>query len=68
MYLIKSAQIVNEGAISTLDVFVKDQRIQKIGANLNVDEKVKEIDGSGLYLLIIRNILWVFTNLYVSLF
>lgn len=51
MYLIKEANIVNEGTTSTADVLIKDDRIYKIGPNLQVAEKHIEIDAGGKYLL-----------------
>ena len=50
-YLIKNANIVNEGKIFMGDVLIKDQRIHKIDAHINVDFNVVEIDATGKYLL-----------------
>ncbi len=51
MYLIRSAKIVNEGSISTSDVYVRNGRIERIGSNLNVEGNITEINADGLYLL-----------------
>lgn len=48
--LIKSAQIVNEGQVKTADVLIKDQRIEKIEANISVNAD-KEINAEGKFLL-----------------
>lgn len=50
-YLIKNAQVVNEGSIITTDVYIKHDRIERIDPLISVKEKVEEIDASGLYLL-----------------
>ena len=49
-YLIKNAQIVNEGKIITGDVLVTDGLISKIGGELS-DPAAEEIDAEGLHLL-----------------
>ncbi len=52
-YLIKNAQLVNEGSITESDVLIKNGRIEKIANSISEDtagvEKV--IDASGLHLL-----------------
>ena len=48
--LIKNAEVVNEGSISTADVLVKDGRIVKIGPDIS-DDADETIDASGLHLL-----------------
>lgn len=51
-YLIKNVNIVNEGITFTADVFIKNERIEKIASNINAGlSKVVEIDGEGKYLL-----------------
>jgi len=51
-YLIKNAQVVNEGRIITSDVLIKNSRIEKIGELITqADSTVKEINGEGKYLL-----------------
>ena len=48
--LIKNAQIVNEGKIMTGDVYVKNQRIEKIASS--IDQKADiELDATGKYLM-----------------
>ncbi len=50
-YLIRNIQIVNEGSITTGDVLIVDERIQKISSSITVTEKVIEIPGEGKFLL-----------------
>ena len=50
-YLIKDAQIVNEGKTLTSDVLIKNGFIHRIASSISVDEKVIEINGKGKYLL-----------------
>ena len=50
MFLIKDAQIVNEGQIITSDLLIKGSKIEKIGPNLSVEGNYTEIDGSRKYL------------------
>ena len=50
--LIKSAQVVNEGIIKTLDVLIDGERISKIDHSISVNEaNAKVINAEGLYLL-----------------
>ena len=48
-YLIKGIQIVNEGVITTGDVLLGNERIEKIGSSLTAN--ATEINGEGKYLL-----------------
>nr|WP_294895996.1 dihydroorotase [uncultured Pedobacter sp.] len=48
-YLIKNATIVNEGKQEVADVYIKNQRIEKIGQNLSANG-AKEINAEGKYL------------------
>lgn len=48
-YLIKNATIVNEGQQIIADVYIKNQRIEKIGQSLSI-AGVKEINAEGKYL------------------
>ena len=50
-YLFKNISVVNEGAITVADVFIQDEKIEKIGSTINVKEKVVEINGEGKHLL-----------------
>lgn len=50
-YLIKNAQVVNEGKILTSDVLIKNERIERIDAHITVKEKVDEIDATGLFMM-----------------
>jgi len=50
-YLIKNISIVNEGRTITSDILIKNDRIEKISANIQPPFLVKEISGEGKYLL-----------------
>lgn len=50
-YLIKNAQLVNEGLICTSDVLIKNGRIEKIAPSIDPAYQVIEIDASGMFLL-----------------
>ena len=50
-YLIKNANLVNEGKIFTSDLLVKNGRIEKIATDISVDFQVEVIDASGKYLM-----------------
>ena len=50
-YIIKDIQVVNEGKTFNADVIIKNGLIEKIGQGLQAGDNVKEIDGSGKYLL-----------------
>lgn len=50
-YIIKNGIIVNEGKQLVADIFIKDNRIQKIAANISTPENAKEINAQGLYVL-----------------
>jgi dihydroorotase len=47
-YLIKNVQIVNEGKINTMDILIKNGRIEKIADQIN--ETATEVNGEGKYL------------------
>lgn len=49
--LITNARLVNEGKITTQDVFIKDGFIEQIGANLSHLSVSQLIDAQGKYLL-----------------
>ena len=49
-YLLKHISVVNENNILEKDVYIKNGRIEKIGNNISVKEKVTEIDGEGKHL------------------
>jgi dihydroorotase len=49
--LITNAHVVNEGQIQQLDVFVRDGRIEKIGADLSALPAERVIDATGKHLL-----------------
>jgi dihydroorotase len=48
-YIIKNATIVNEGQQTVADVYIKNQRIEKIGPSISV-AGVQEINAEGKYL------------------
>ena len=50
-YLIKNATVVNENKIFQNDILIKDERIEKVAATINLKYAIKEIDATGLYLL-----------------
>ena len=49
--VIKNVAIVNEGISTTGDVWLRDNRIQKIGSQLDPSMRVEEIDGTGQTLI-----------------
>ena len=50
-YIIKNTIIVNEGKQLQGDVLIQQGRIQKIAPQIDTPAGVKEIDGSGQYLI-----------------
>lgn len=50
-YIIKNATLINEGKITTQDVWIKNNRIEKIATQLDNKTNATEIDASGLYLI-----------------
>lgn len=50
-FIIRNAQLVNEGKIFTADVLVKGDRIEKIDSGFDVLFKVDEIDAQGKHLI-----------------
>ena len=50
-YIIKNAEIVNEGKTIVSDLLIKDNRIEKISSNIQVNFKAIEIEASGKILL-----------------
>ncbi len=50
-FLIKNAQLINEGRIYTSDVLVKDQWIEKIAPSIAAANNYEVIDAEGCYLL-----------------
>ena len=49
-YLFKQISIVNENNISEKDIYIKNGRIEKIDNQIDVKEKITEIDGAGKHL------------------
>jgi dihydroorotase len=50
-YLIRNISVVNEGKTTVQDVFIKNDRIEKIAPQLQITEQYKEINGEGKHLL-----------------
>src|SRR5687767_15019570 len=50
-YLIKNAQIVNEGKISHSDILIREKRIERVDSSFDVRFKVHELNAEGLYLM-----------------
>src|SRR5580693_10023758 len=50
-YLIKNISIVNEGTITVGDILIRNNRIEKISANIQPTISVTEINGEGKHLL-----------------
>jgi dihydroorotase len=50
-YLIKSGLIVNEGKKTVGDLLIKNGRIEKIAASIQVDGAYEEIDATGCYVI-----------------
>lgn len=50
-FIIRNAQVVNEGRTSAADVLVKDGLIERIAPAIEVEEVVKEVNAVGRYLL-----------------
>jgi dihydroorotase len=52
-FLIKNAQLINEGKIIIADVLIQNQRIEKIATKINLSTSigVQEIDATGMYLI-----------------
>ena len=49
-YLFKKISVVNENIISEKDVYIKNGRIEKIADQIDVKERVSEINGEGKHL------------------
>lgn len=50
-YIIRQATIINEGKQFVADVLIRNERIEKIGTNLQVSYQVEEINAEGCYLM-----------------
>ncbi len=50
-YIIRNAQIINEGKIFNADVLIRKQRIERIDSGFDVKFKVNELNAEGLYLM-----------------
>ncbi len=50
-YIIRNVQVINEGAIERKDVYMKNNRFERIEGNISLKERADEIDGENLYLL-----------------
>ena len=49
--LVKNGTIINEGKQFVADVLIADGLIQKIASHIDTDQRVREIDASGLFIL-----------------
>ena len=49
-YIIRNAQVINEGKITTSDLLIKGNRIERIDPQFDVKFKVNEVDAEGNYL------------------
>ncbi len=49
--LIKNATLVNENELQVADLLIEDERISRIGSNLNPKGDYQVIDATGKYLL-----------------
>jgi dihydroorotase len=49
--IIRNAQVINEGKISSLDILIRGKRIERIDPSFDVKFKVNEVDAGGLYLM-----------------
>ncbi|MBL0308773.1 MAG: dihydroorotase [Bacteroidetes bacterium] len=50
-FIIRNAQVINEGKIFSGDVLIRGNRIERIDTSFDVKFKVAEIDATGLYLM-----------------
>lgn len=50
-YLIRNIAVVNEGRTTVQDVWIKDQRIEKIAPHITISGNYTEINGEGKHLL-----------------
>lgn len=50
-YIIRNAEVVNEGSIRNVDILVQNGRIEKIASQISVSGKFEEINAEGLHLL-----------------
>jgi len=50
-YIIRNAQLVNEGKIFNADVLIKNDRIERIDTGFGVNFNAEEIDAEGLFLI-----------------
>jgi dihydroorotase len=49
-HLIKNIAVVNENEISFQDILIENERIERIDREINLQEKVNEINGEGLHI------------------
>ena len=50
-YIIRNVQVINEGVIERKDVYMKNNRFERIERTISLKERAEEIDGEHLYLL-----------------
>lgn len=46
-YVIRNARLINEGSITTVDLLIRGQRIERIDSSFDVSFKVTELDAKG---------------------
>src|SRR5687767_14057366 len=49
--IIRNAHLVNDGKISTADILIRGNRIERIDPSFDVKFKVQELDANGLHLI-----------------
>ena len=49
--IIKNGTLINEGRKTNADILISNGRIEKIAAQISLNEAAQEIDASGLYIL-----------------
>ncbi len=50
-YIIRNAQVINEGKIFSSDILIRKKRIERIDSGFDVKFKAEEINAEGLYLM-----------------
>ncbi|GBL34830.1 dihydroorotase [Filimonas sp.] len=50
-YILRNVEVVNEGSITRKDVYIKNNRFEKIEGTVAVKERAEEVNGEGLYLI-----------------
>lgn len=50
-YIIRNAQLINEGKIDTQDILIRKKRIERIDKSFDVKYKVEEVNAEGLHVM-----------------